>query len=458
MNPDYLIHGNLVLQNKIVTGTIGIQNGKIISITDEPNLPTGSLGTIIDATGKYILPGAIEVHGHMREPGDTHKEDYSTGTKAAVAGGITTILDMPNTRPPTINYDLIQEKIRLATGRAYCDFGMILGASRDNFRDLETIDPSLIVGVKFFMAGHETTPTTITNLGDLYKSFEILARRNILALVHAENQQLIDYLSSQYMVGDNLDGLSYSQARGEVVVDLAVWEAIRVARSTGTKLYLCHLSTPSEIEALQWAKSQNQIVYGEVATYHLMFNTDDYKYLGSRLKVSPAIRSPQTQTALWDYVFKENLINTICSEHTPHLLTEKPEDIKKAASGMPGIQESRAALITGFFERGLNNSISIDSFLVKLANLTSTHVAEIFGLSTKGEISLGKDADLAIIDIDDKLVIQETNLFSKCGWSPYLGKTLRGFPEMTMLRGKIIYRDGKFIEEPSGKCLQHSSH
>jgi dihydroorotase (multifunctional complex type) len=455
MNSDYLIHGNLVLSDKVVVGTVEISDEKIVSIRQEQKPPVASI-PIIDATGKYILPGAIEVHGHMREPGDTHKEDYLTGTKAAIAGGVTTILDMPNTSPPTINQNLLQQKVQMALGRAYCDFGIILGASRDNFKDIETVDPNLIMGVKFFMAGHETTPTTMSSLGDLYKSFEILAQRNILALVHAENQQLIDYLSSKYMVGDNINDLAYSQARGEVVVDLAVWEAVRLARANGTKLYLCHLSTPSEMEALQWAKSHNQIVYGEVAAYHLMFNTDDYKHLGSRLKVSPAIRTPEKQAALWNYVFNNNLADTICSEHTPHLLTEKPNNILKASSGMPGIQEARAALITGFFDRELNNSIPVESFLVKLANLTSTNIAQIFGLISKGEIREGNDADLVIIDIVKRNAIKKDMLFSKCGWSPYEGKFLRGCPETTVLRGKIVYRNGQFIEQPSGKFLKHT--
>lgn len=456
-NRNYLIHGNLVLADKVIVGTIEIFDGKIASITQEQQLPTGTSVPVINATGKYILPGAIEVHGHMREPGDTHKEDYSTGTKAAIAGGVTTILDMPNTRPPTINYHLLKEKVQMASGRAYCDFGIILGASRDNLSDIETIDPSVIMGVKFFMAGHETTPTTMSNLGDLYKSFEILAQRNILALVHAENQQLIDYLSTKYMVGDTISGLAYSHARGEVVVDLAVWEAVRLARAANVKLYLCHLSTPSEMEALQWAKSQGQIVYGEVAAYHLMFNTEDYESLGSRLKVSPAIRSSEKQAALWNYVFNDNLVDTICSEHTPHLLTEKPKDIRKASSGMPGIQEARAAIITGFFDRGLNNSISTESFLVKLANLTSKNIAQIFGLTSKGEIKEGKDADLVVIDLDNRSVLKQDMLFSKCGWSPYDGKYLQGIPELTILRGQTVYSYGIINEEPMGRIVSKSA-
>src|SRR5688500_390072 len=154
----------------------------------------------------------------MREPVLTHKEDYITGTKAAIAGGVTTILDMPNTQPPTISQTLLEQKIQMASGRAYSDFGIILGASRDNYHELESIDPSLIMCVKFFMAGHETTPTTMYHLGDLYKAFEILGRRNVLALVHAENQQLIDYLGSRYMMGQNIDEINYSRARDEVVV------------------------------------------------------------------------------------------------------------------------------------------------------------------------------------------------------------------------------------------------
>ena len=457
MNPDTLVHGNLVLPDRVMIGTLEISKGKITAIRQEETLSVTESVSVIDATGKYVLPGAIEVHGHMREPGHTHKEDYVTGTKAAIAGGVTTILDMPNTQPPTISQALLEQKIQIASGRAYSDFGIILGASRDNTHELESIDPSLIMGVKFFMAGHETTPTTMSNLGDLYKSFEILGRRNLLALVHAENQQLIDHLSSRYLIGQDIDEINYSRARDEVVVDLAAWEAVRLARATGTRLYLCHLSTPGEMEAIQWAKSHQQVVFGEVAVYHLMFNTQDYKSLGSRLKVSPAIRSPETQRQLWESVFRDGLVDTICSEHTPHLLSEKPNDIQKASSGMPGIQEARAAVITGYFESEWKNQIPVESFLVKLSNLTSMNVANSFGLSQKGGIALNKDADLVIVDINKTSEIQESQLFSKCGWSPYTGKTLRGIPEMTILRGKIVYRDGQFVEEPFGNYLKPGS-
>ena len=454
MKPDMLVHGNLVLPDRVMTGTIEISRGKITDIRQEDKLSVDRSIPVIDATGKYVLPGAIEVHGHMREPGHTHKEDYVTGTKAAIAGGVTTTLDMPNTQPPTISQTLLEQKIQIASGRAYSDFGMILGASRDNYQELQSIDPSQIVGVKFFMAGHETTPTTMSNLGDLFKAFEVLGRRNLLALVHAENQQLIDYLSSQYLTGQNIEDINYSRARDEVVVDLAAWEAVRLARATGTRLYLCHLSTPGEMEAIQWAKAHQQAVFAEAAVYHLMFNTDDYKPLGSRLKVSPAIRKPETQRRLWEYVFRDGLVDTICSEHTPHLLSEKPDDIQKASSGMPGIQEARAALITGYFESGLSDHLPVEAFLVKLSNLTSKNVADTFGLSQKGGIILNKDADLVIVDINKTSEIEESQLFSKCGWSPYTGKTLRGIPELTILRGKTVYRDEQFVEEPFGKHLK----
>jgi dihydroorotase len=211
------------------------------------------------------------------------------------------------------------------------------------------------------------------------------------------------------------------------------------------------------MEALQWAKSHNQTVFGEVAVYHLMFNTDDYKHLKSRLKVSPAIRTPELQARLWDYVFRDGLVDTICSEHTPHLLSEKPDDVQKASSGMPGIQEARAALVTGYFESQLNEHMPLESFLVALSRLTATNVAAIFGLTQKGEIDVNKDADLVIMDINKGSEILENNLFSKCGWSPYTGRTLKGVPETTILRGKTIYSNGQFIEKPFGKYLKPGS-
>lgn len=448
------LRGRIVLPDRIVSGTLSIAAGQIASI--EENLSPVSSTSVMDFEDCYIMPGSIEVHGHMREPGHTHKEDRLTGTRAAVAGGVTTILDMPNTAPPTTTKQLLQEKIRLAEGRSYCDYGFIFGGTQDNLTELETVDPRLIVGVKFFMAGHETTPTTITDLGSLYAAFETLAKRGLIALVHAENQQLINHLSTKWLADDDADGEDYSRSRGEVVVGTAVVEAISLAKATDVQLYLCHLSTPSELAALAWAKEQGLAVFGEAVTYHLILNTTNYTSLGTLAKVSPALRQPEQQAKLWEAFSSDGLIDAICSEHTPHTLEEKEGSIRHAASGMPGIQESLPLLLTAFIQRFPMDNI--EKHLIKLARLRASNIARIFALKGKGEIKVGNDADLVVVDPDEIWEIKQEDLFSKCGWSAYEGWKVQGRPIATLVRGEMMLYNGRIVGDPKGKRISRTLH
>jgi dihydroorotase len=441
--------GNIVLKDKVLSGQIIIESQKIARVAEGFDVPRG-IDQCIDCCGRYILPGRIEVHGHMREPGMSEKETYETGTQAAVAGGVTTFLDMPNTIPPTTTIELLDEKLSLVNGHSFCDFGFIFGGARDNQDELQKLSKDTIAGVKFFIAGHETTPATVSDPGCLYRSFEILAQKDIIALVHAENQSLIDCLVERLKSQGQSDGEAYSQARGEVVVSTAVWEVISLAKELGTKLYLCHLSTPGEVEALKWAKNAGVKVFGEAASYHLMLNTTHYQQLGSLLKVSPAIRSPQQQERLW-HALGEDIMDTICSEHTPHLLPEKRLGIWDAASGMPGIQETLPLLITAFMQKF--SELSTEEQLVRIANLTSTNIARIFNLPGKGAIEVGNDADLVTVDLESEWVVSKNDLLSKCGWSAYEGWRLKGRPEMTMLRGEIVFKENSIVGDPHGKWV-----
>lgn len=449
MSEAFSLYGRIVLRDRVVDGAIHVNNGLIAGIDEGAS--TGASHPDLDFSGCYILPGLIEVHGHMREPGLTHKEDRLTGTRAAVAGGVTTILDMPNTVPPTITQRLLEDKIRAAEGRSYCDYGFIFGGAQDNHAELEAVDPQLIVGVKFFTAGHETTPTTITDLGSLYAAFEILARRGLLALVHAEHQQLINHLSSRWLAEDEADGLAYSRARGEVVATTAVLEAISLAQSAGNRLYLCHLSTPSELAALAWAKEQGLPVFGESVSYHLALNTSHYSTLGTLAKVSPPLRTPEQQKKLWEAI-KGGLIDVVCSEHTPHALEEKQKPMRHAASGMPGIQEAFPVFFTAFGQRIPESSP--EKCLIELARLMSTNAARIFALKGKGEIRVGNDADLVVVDTASTWQIRRQDLFSKCGWSVYEGWQVHGRPVATFLRGSRVFHNGQVEGEPKGKMIQ----
>lgn len=442
------IKGRLVLPNKIINSTLIIQDGKIQKIQANDAADN-------DYGDKYILPGLIEVHGHLREPGMEYKEDISHGTKAAVAGGYTTVFDMPNTKPPTTTVELVEDKIKRYAKNSHTDFAINMGVAADQIDQLEKIDPNKINGVKIFTAGHATTPTTIPLLGDLARIFEILGKRGIIGMIHAENQQLVDYFTKKLRDGEKrTDPASWSDARNLAVVLTAALESIALAKQFGVKLYLLHLSTYDEFAAVEFGRKIGVDVYGETVTYQLAFSTDDYKKFGNFINVAPALRAPEEQKKLWQ-LLREGKIDAVVSEHTPHSLEEKQEkDVWKATSGMPDLQESLAALITHWMKHF--GPDTLEEGLIRLSQVTSGNIAKIFGYSQKGSIEIGKDADLVVIDTENKWEVNKKDLFTKAGWSTYEGMELLGRPVATYLRGNLVYKDGKIIGKPQGKLLQRS--
>src|SRR6266700_6788723 len=271
--------GSIVLPDQIIQGSIHIANGKIESIEEGfPNITEHAF----DFRNKYILPGLIEVHGHLREPGLEHKDDIPHGTRAALAGGYTTVFDMPNTRPPTTTVQLVEEQIQRYTGRSYTDFAINMGTAVEDTDQLKKIERERITGVKIFTAGHATTPTTIPHLSDIARIFEILGERKIMALLHAENQELVNYFTQKYR--DNLqrnDPAVWTDARNTSVVLTSALEMIALAKQFGVKLYLLHLSTQEEFAAVEFGRNIGVDVYGEIASYQLAFTTDDYAHYGN---------------------------------------------------------------------------------------------------------------------------------------------------------------------------------
>ncbi len=442
-------NGRIVTTEGIVDKHIVVEDGKIVSITNTDV----AADEVIDAEGKYILPGLIEVHGHMREPGMEQKEDIPHGTRAAVAGGFTTIIDMPNTKPPTTTVDLLHEKMTtIYPNRSYTDYSFFLGVSHDSLPELEKVDPKEIAGVKVFMAGHETTPTTIPDDKTLGKIFEILAKRNIMLAVHAEDQYLINYYNEKYKKTGRIDAGLWSDIRPTEVVVSAAARAIALSEVFGTKLYLLHLSTPEEFALVAAAKKRGSNVYGELVGYQLMFNISDYEKFGNKIKVAPALRTPEDQSTMWEMVKKGEAIDVICSEHTPHEWeTKNQSDMWKAQSGTPGIQETLPALITAWTQK--YGKDALEEGLTHIAKYCSLHPANIFGFTGKGAIAEGKDADLVIVDTKHLWTIKKEDLFSKCGWSAYEGMDFIGRPKQTLIRGEVVYKDGQIVGSPRGKNI-----
>lgn len=441
-----ILIGSIVLPDQIIQGTIYITDGKIERI--EEGFPKNTEHTF-DFRGKYLLPGLIEVHGHMREPGLEHKEDIPHGTRAALAGGYTTIFDMPNTQPPTTTIARLEDQIQRYTGRSYTDFAINMGAALEDIGEIEKVDKQMITGVKIFTAGHATTPTTIPHLGDIARIFEILGERKIMALLHAENQELVNYFTHKYR--DTLartDPAVWGEARNSSVVLTSALEMIALAKQFGVKLYLLHLSTSEEFAAVEFGRNIGVDVYGEIAAYQLAFNVDDYATYGNLINVAPALRTASEQKKLWQ-LLREGKIDAVISEHTPHTVAEKQkQNVWEVASGMPGIQETLPVLISNWIKQFGNDTL--EEGLMRTAQVTSQNIAQIFGFRQKGQLAVGKDADIAVVDTTQTWKVQKEDLFTKNKWSAYEGMELIGRPVATFLRGNLVYQKGRIIGNPQG--------
>ena len=358
---------------------------------------------------------------------------------------------MPNTKPPTTTVKLLHEQIKRYQEKSYCDFAFNFGASVEEIKELEKVDPKEITGVKVFTAGHQTTPTTIPKISDQARIWEIAARRGFPVLVHAENQDLVTSRETALEQSGRTDMLAYSEARNELVVEMAAWEAVILAKYYGTRIWILHASTAGEFDAIEYCRKHGVVAAGEVTGYQLFFTADDYKKYGTLIKVSPALRSRLTNKKLWQMV-RAGRVAGICSEHTPHTLEEKNTSVWKAVSGTPGIQETVAAFITGWVREFGRDSL--EEGLIKLAQCASTNIADFFDFPQKSGIKKGNDADFVIIDTDNEWLVKKEDLFTKLKWSVYEDMKLICRPVTTFLRGNLVYNQGEIVGEHQGKWLK----
>ena len=440
------IMGSLVLPERVLQGTIVVEDGKIARIEEGF---ASSTADALDFRGKYLLPGLMEVHGHMREPGLEYKEDIPHGTRAGLAGGYTTILDMPNTKPPTTTPELLEAQIQRYTGRSYCDFAINMGVARDSIHELRVVDAEKITGVKIFAAGHGTALTTIPHLSELAQIFEILGERGIMAIVHAENQELIDYFTRQYREAGKNYPAAWTEARNLSVILTSVLEMISLAKHFGVKLHLLHLSTPEEFAAVEFGRSIGVDVSGETTTVHLAFSSADYEQYGNMINIAPALRAPEAQEQLWQ-LLRAGKIDAVVTDHAPHTLEEKrKENVWEVSSGMPGLQEAVPVLVSNWIKHFGRETL--EEGLLRIAQVTSQNLARIFGFAQKGGLIVGKDADIVVIDTEQPWQVRSADLFTKNQWSIYEGMELFGRPVATFLRGQLAYRAGQIVGEPQGQ-------
>jgi dihydroorotase len=374
----------------------------------------------IDARGLTLLPALIDPHVHFRTPGLEHKENWQTASRAAIHGGITTVFDMPNTLPPTITLERLQEKKacideQLKKAGIPLHYGLYLGADKNHFDEISRCK-DLIIGIKVFM-GSSTGDLMMDDVSSLHAIFSLAASHDLLLAVHAEDEALIQERKQLFELKSPR---VHSQIRNEDVALRATETAIALARIYKTRLYLLHIGTKKEVEAIRSAKSAGLSIYAETTPHHLFLTTEDYETLGTKVQMNPPIRSQEHVDALWQ-ALHEGVIDTIGSDHAPHTLEEKARPYGEAPSGIPGIETSVPLLLDACNQGKLSLQI--------LVRLMRENILKIFRLRP--------NEDFILVDMHKKRTVEDKRLKTKCGWSPYAGRSLQGWPVFTILNGHI---------------------
>lgn len=437
-----LENGIIVTSEKEEKGTIVIENGKILDVlySTGQDYPLNVWNyrkqseEIIDLEGKHVMAGGIDAHVHFREPGLTHKADMATESLAAIAGGVTSVMDMPNTLPATTSAAALREKIDMAKGRTATKISFHIGATNDNVEEIcrlvtegdpeNNISPDDIAGVKVFM-GSSTGNMLVDESGTLERLFSI---KNKPVLVHCEDEATIKANLAEAIsrYGDEIPFEEHENIRSRKACIKSSIKALEMAIRHSTRLVLCHISTKEEIEMARAAKLSNPGIIAETSCNYLWFCNEDYARLGSKAKCNPSVKTAGDRAAL-RAALAEGLIDTIGSDHAPHLLSEKEGTYCKAPSGLPSIQQSLPVLLTIAKEE--------DIPLTRIAAVFSENAADLYGLNC-GKIRKGYDADLVVFDYSSEFTVEQKDQKSKCGWTPYDGMTLRGVIDSVYVNGQ----------------------
>lgn len=407
-----LTGGSVVTQGAIRDADILINNERIEAV--EPSLSASIEDSDVrDITGLTVFPGLVDAHVHLREPGGEHKEDFYTGTCAALAGGITSVVAMPNTSPPVTSSSTLHDAVQRAEKKAVCDYGFYVGGTPENALDVTKIHEA--VALKLYI-GSSTGSLLVDQLPAQLAHFEHYPNQKLLA-VHAEDEAAVQYYAK------------LGARRPPICAALATAHVIALAEHFQRRIHICHVSTGYELRIIAAAKQRGLNITCEVAPHHLFLSTDDESYLGALGQVNPPLRSPENVASIWAQMDSVDLIAT---DHAPHTLEEKAGT--SPPSGMTGLETSLSLMLTAASQGRVS--------LPRIAELMAQHPAEAFGFRTKGKIEAGYDADFALVDLNETWLVRNEDMHSRCGWTPFAGHTLQGRVKQTYLRGKRVFADG----------------
>ena len=415
--------GTVVNQAGELAADIGISDGQIRAIGE---IDASRAGETIDASGLHVLPGVIDTQVHFREPGMEHKEDLETGSRAAVLGGVTAVFEMPNTSPPTTTAEALAAKVAAGTNRMHCDFAFFVGATHENATHLDELErlPGA-AGVKIF-AGSSTGDLLVEDDETLTQVFSTIRRR---CSIHSELESRLRDRLSLRRVGDPT---SHYEWRDVTAALQSTERLLRLARTTGARIHILHVSTGDEMELLSYNKDVATV---EVTPQHLTFAApEDYERLGTRVQQNPPIRNRAHQERIW-WGLDQGVVDILGSDHAPHTLEEKGATYPATPSGMPGVQ----TLVPIMLDHVNAGRLSLARFV----DLTSAAAQRLFGIVRKGRIAVGYDADFTIVDMRAQRVIEDDWIASKAGWTPFAGRKVQGWPIGTVIRGRRAMWEGE---------------
>ena len=435
-------NAKIVNEGNIFEGDVMIENDIIKEIAEKISAKSSDC-IIIDAEGNYLLPGAIDDQVHFREPGLTHKGTIESESRAAIAGGITSFIEQPNTVPNAITQVLLEDKYKIASQTSYANYSFMMGGTNDNLEEILKTNPRNVAGLKLFL-GSSTGDMLVDSSASLEKIF---SSTKLLIAVHSEDETIVKSNLAKYkeIYGEDIPVTMHPEIRSVEACYVSTERIIALAKKTGARLHVFHISTAKELDLFtnKIPLEQKQIT-AEVCIHHLWFTDADYETKGSLIKWNPAVKTEKDRDALWEALLNDK-IDVIATDHAPHTLEEKTNKYLSCPSGGPLVQHALVAM----FEAHLKGKISVEKIVEKMCH----NPAKIFQIEKRGFIKEGYFADLVIVNSHQPWTVKKENILYHCGWSPFEGTNFKSRVTHTFVNGKLVYENGKVKEVKAGKRL-----
>lgn len=442
MNTVLIKNAKIVNEGKIIEGDVLIENEYIVEIAQSIS-PKLASSKIIDAEGSFLIPGAIDDQVHFREPGLTHKGDIASESRAAIAGGITSFIEQPNTVPNAVTQEILEEKYKIAAKSSYANYSFMMGGTNDNLEEILKTNPKNVAGLKLFL-GSSTGDMLVDSSAALEKIF---SNTKLLIAVHSEDEATVKANLEKYKLqyGDDIPVKFHPEIRSVEACYKSTVKIIELAKRTGARLHVFHISTAKELDLFtNKIPLEEKQITAEVCIHHLWFSDEDYATKGNLIKWNPAVKSVDDRKALWKALLDDR-IDVIATDHAPHKLEEKNQLYTKAPSGGPLVQHAVVAM----FEAYHQGKISVEKIVEKMCH----NPAIIFKIEKRGFIKEGFYADLVIVNPGLPWNVKKENILAKCGWSPFEGFTFKSRITHTFVNGELVYQNFKVKDIPVGKRL-----